>query len=75
MHFMCLYACPLFCAAGAMLFNKRFTSAWAADGYRDYLSPEQRPLESGKTVLSRLLGRGGEAHVMQVSSSSGGERV
>ena len=44
--------------AGAMLFNKRFTAAWAADGYRDYLSPEPRPLESGKTVLSRLVGRG-----------------
>ena len=44
--------------AGAMLFNKRFTAAWAADGYRDYLSPETRPLETGKTVLSRLLGRG-----------------
>lgn len=41
-----------------MLFNKRFTAAWAADGYRDYLSPETRALETGKTVLSRLLGRG-----------------
>lgn len=42
--------------AGAMLFNKRFTAQWAADGYRDYLSPDTRVLESGKTVLNRLLG-------------------
>jgi hypothetical protein len=38
-----------------MLFNKRFTAAWAADGYRDYLSPEQRRPETGKAVLTRLL--------------------
>jgi hypothetical protein len=44
--------------SGAMLFNKRFTAAWAADGYRDYLSPEQTPLESGKAVLTRLLRKG-----------------
>ena len=53
-----------------MLFNKRFTAAWAADGYRDYLSPEQRPLETGKTVLSRLLGRGGEPTAMLAMTSS-----
>lgn len=41
--------------SGAMLFNKRFTAAWAADGYRDYLSPELRAPETGKAVLSRLL--------------------
>jgi hypothetical protein len=41
--------------AGAMLFNKRFTAQWAADGHRDYLSPEVRPFESGKTVLARLM--------------------
>lgn len=45
--------------AGAMLFNKRFTAAWAADGYRDYLSPDAPPLESGKAVLTRLLRKGG----------------
>lgn len=44
--------------SGAMLFNKRFTAAWQADGYRDYLSPDTRVLESGKTVLSRLLKQG-----------------
>ena len=44
--------------AGAMLFNKRFTAAWAADGYRDYLAPDAPPLESGKAVLTRMLRRG-----------------
>lgn len=59
--------------SGAMLFNKRFTAAWAADGYRDYLSPEQTPLESGKTVLTRLLKKGGEgpAGVASTTASSG----
>jgi hypothetical protein len=42
--------------SGAMLFNKRFTAAWAQDGYRDYLSPDPRVVESGKTVLSRIRG-------------------
>ena len=51
---------PLPPSPGAMLFNKRFTAAWAADGYRDYLSPDATPLESGKVVLSRLLKFGGE---------------
>jgi hypothetical protein len=41
--------------SGAMLFNKRFTAAWAADGYRDYLSPDTRVYETGKTVLGRLI--------------------
>lgn len=40
--------------SGAMLFNKRFTAQWAADGYRDYLSPDARVLESGKVVLTRI---------------------
>jgi hypothetical protein len=44
--------------SGAMLFNKRFTAQWAADNYRDYLSPEAAPIESGQTVLGRLLTRG-----------------
>lgn len=44
--------------AGAMLFNKRFTAAWAADGHRDYLTAESQQPETGKAVLSRLL-RGG----------------
>ena len=47
--------------AGAMLFNKRFTAAWAADGYRDYLAPDAPPLESGKAVLTRMLRRGAAA--------------
>jgi hypothetical protein len=41
-----------------MLFNKRFTHAWAHDGYRDYLSPELKPLETGMVVLSRLIKKG-----------------
>lgn len=45
--------------AGAVLFNKRFTAQWAADGYRDYLSSESEEAETGKTVLGRLLLRGG----------------
>jgi len=40
--------------AGAMLFNKRFTAQWLADGRRDYLSPDPRVQESGKVVLKRL---------------------
>jgi len=40
--------------SGAMLFNKRFTAAWAQDNYRDYLSPDPRVLETGKTVLNRV---------------------
>ena len=42
--------------AGAMLFNKRFTAVWAADGYRDYLSPPPPAAEDGQTVLARLKG-------------------
>lgn len=45
--------------AGAMLFNKRFTAAWAADGYRDYLAPDAPMHESGKAVLLRMLHKGG----------------
>ena len=41
--------------AAAMLFNKRFTAQWAADGYRDYLSPEARAPESGQSMLDRLM--------------------
>jgi len=42
--------------SGAMLFNKRFTAQWLADGRRDYLSPDPRVQESGKVVLKRLGG-------------------
>lgn len=43
--------------AGAMLFNKRFTAQWGADGYRDYLTPDTAMAETGANVLSRLLSR------------------
>jgi hypothetical protein len=58
--------------AGAMLFNKRFTAAWSADGYRDYLSPDSAKLETGKAVLSRLLrpGVGGTAGAAAGSAGS-----
>lgn len=41
-----------------MLFGKRFTVAWAADGYVDYLNPGSVTAESGSDVLQRLLHRG-----------------
>ena len=39
---------------GAMLFNSKFTSAWSADGFRDYLSPEVKIKDPARVVLSRL---------------------
>lgn len=57
--------------AGAMNFNKRFTAAWAADGYRDYLSPETASAESGKTVLSRLLRKGTAESFLTASAGPG----
>lgn len=59
--------------AGAMLFNKRFTAAWSADGYRDYLSPDALPVETGKAVLNRLLRKGGGGDGLSLSMSGGGE--
>lgn len=56
--------------SGAMLFNKRFTAAWAADGYRDYLSPDATPLESGKAVLNRLLKKGQQQKQQQASNNN-----
>lgn len=41
--------------SGAMLFNKKFTAQWAADGYRDYLSSGAELVETGREVLSRIL--------------------
>jgi hypothetical protein len=63
--------------AGAMLFNRRFTAHWAADGYRDYLSPPTRKIESGKEVLSRLLehNRAGGGGGLSLSASAGGKRA
>lgn len=55
--------------SGAMLFNKRFTQQWAADGYRDYLSPDPIVLESGLDVLHRLLNKKGDS-VPQLTSAS-----
>ena len=47
--------------AGAMLFNKRFTAAWAADGYRDYLAPDAPPLDAGEpSGVARRLAMAGE---------------
>jgi hypothetical protein len=54
--------------SGAMLFNKRFTAAWANDGYRDYLTPEETRLESGKTVLGRLLSKGSGSDMLASAS-------
>lgn len=56
--------------AGAMLFNKRFTAAWAADNYRDYLSPAHAPNEDGQTVLARLKGGTGGAQLAATASSA-----
>ncbi|RYE84546.1 MAG: hypothetical protein EOO65_02065, partial [Methanosarcinales archaeon] len=55
--------------ACALEFNKRFTAAWAANGYRDYLSPEIAALESGQAVLSRLLKRGNTESLLALASS------
>ncbi len=54
--------------SGAMLFNKRFTAQWLADGRRDYLSPDPRVQESGKVVLKRL---GGPLRPMTASGRIG----
>lgn len=56
--------------AGAMLFNKRFTAVWAADGYRDYLSPPPAAAEDGQTVLARLKGGGSTAARLAASALS-----
>jgi hypothetical protein len=56
--------------AGAMLFNKKFTAAWAADGYRDYLSPPAAAEEDGQTVLARLKGGAGGARLAATAASS-----
>jgi hypothetical protein len=54
--------------AGAMLFNKRFTAVWAADGYRDYLSPPPLAAEDGQTVLARL--KGGSSSAARLAASA-----
>lgn len=40
---------------GSMQFNVKFTSMWAKDGYRDYLSPDVEAREEARDVLNRLL--------------------
>ncbi len=37
-----------------MVFNNKFTAAWSADGFRDYLSPEPVVAEPARVILSRL---------------------
>jgi endonuclease/exonuclease/phosphatase family metal-dependent hydrolase len=58
--------------SGAMLFNKRFQSQWAADGYRDYLTADVVPRETGKTVLSRLLRRPATSAAHDGADGAGG---
>lgn len=41
--------------SGSMQFNVKFTSMWAKDGYRDYLSPEVEAREEARDVLNRLM--------------------
>eukprot|EP01029_Cantina_marsupialis_P028270 TRINITY_DN775941_c0_g1_i1.p1 TRINITY_DN775941_c0_g1~~TRINITY_DN775941_c0_g1_i1.p1 ORF type:complete len:355 (+),score=77.91 TRINITY_DN775941_c0_g1_i1:161-1225(+) len=40
---------------GAMAFNKKFSSQWAQDDFKDYLTESKKSEERGRSVLHRLL--------------------
>jgi hypothetical protein len=56
--------------AGAMLFNKKFTAAWAADGHREYLSPPPVVPGDGKSALARIMQSGSNARALAATAAS-----
>lgn len=57
--------------SGSMQFNVKFTSMWAKDGYRDYLSPEVEAREEARDVLNRLMAGSSSASRSQGRIGSG----